>query len=76
MAASEGQSYSEGDTVMFQCNSGFSPADAMTAICTVGGVWSPDPGSLVCSESQGTLGTSCAPLTTNQGNYYNWVIPY
>ena len=67
MAASEGRSYPEGDTVMFQCDSGFSPADSMTAVCTVGGVWSPDPQSLVCSESQCTLGTTSAPATTDQG---------
>ena len=75
MAASEGQTYSEGDPVMFQCDSGFSPADTITAVCTVGGVWSPDPGSLVCTESQGTLGTTSAPGTIDQGNYYNWLIP-
>ena len=57
MAASDGQTYSVGDPVMFQCDPGFSPADTMTAVCTVGGVWSPDLGSFICSESQGTLGT-------------------
>ena len=77
MAASKGQTYSVCDPVMFQCDSGFSPADTMTAVCTVGGgggwggVWSPDPESLVYTESQGTLGTTSAPVTTDQGNYYN-----
>ena len=75
MTASGGQTYSEGDPVMFQCDSGFSPADTMTAVCTVGGGWSPDPESLVCTESQGTLGTTSAPVTTDQSNYYNCVIP-
>ena len=75
MAANEGQTYSVGDPVMFQCDSGFSPADTMTAVCTVGGVWSPDPESLVCSESQCILGTTSAPVTTDQGNYYEQVIP-
>ena len=75
MAASGGQTYSVGDMLMFQCDSGFSPADTMTAVCTVGGVWSPDPESLVCTESQCTLGTTSAPVTTDQGNYYLWVIP-
>ena len=75
VAASEGQTYSVGDPVMFQCDSGFSPADTMTAVCTVGGVWSPDPESLVCTESQSTLVTTAAPVTTDQGNYYKLVIP-
>ena len=74
MDARGGQTYSEDDVVMFQCDSGFSPADTMTAVCTVGGVWSPDPQSLVCSESQCTLGTTSAPVTTDQGNYYEQVI--
>ena len=63
--------YSVCDPVMFQCDPGFSPADTMTAVCTVGGMWSPDPGSLICSESQCTLGTTSAPVTTDQGDYYN-----
>ena len=37
MTASGGQTNSVYDPVMFQCDSGFSPADTMTAICTVGG---------------------------------------
>ena len=36
MAASDGLSYSKGDTVIFQCDSGYSPTYTRTAVCTVG----------------------------------------
>ena len=45
-----------GATVTFQCNPGFSPSGEMTATCTAGLIWDPDPGTAVCTP----------PVTTSE----------
>ena len=40
----------EGDTLTFQCNSGFTPAGAMASVCTSSGDWQPDPSTFQCSR--------------------------
>ena len=38
----------EGENVTFKCNSGFYPQQLMYAMCLPTGVWSIDPGRVVC----------------------------
>ncbi|XP_064402839.1 uncharacterized protein LOC135348523 [Halichondria panicea] len=49
-----GQSYTEGSQVTYQCNDGLFPMCVLTATCTrdgQNGVWEPDPSVVVCRTS-------------------------
>ena len=39
--------------ITFQCNPGLSPEGVMNATCTNAGVWSPDPGDVICKNITG-----------------------
>ena len=45
----------EGSVITFQCNSGLSPEENMTATCTNAGVWSTDPAGVKCMNITGKL---------------------
>ena len=42
----------EGDTLTFQCNSGFAPIGVMSSVCTSNGTWFPNPGTVQCSPGE------------------------
>ena len=42
----------EGDTLTFQCNSGFTPIGARSSVCVSNGTWFPDPGTFQCSPGE------------------------
>ena len=46
----------EGDTLTFQCNSGFTPIGVMSSVCKSNGTWSPDPGTVQCSPGEQVAG--------------------
>ena len=53
-----GQSYTEGSQVTYQCNDGLFPMCVLTATCTrdgQNGVWEPDPSVVVCRTSPGNV---------------------
>jgi hypothetical protein len=39
----------EGSQITYFCESGFVPGSMLKAICTLGGIWKPDPSRLVCT---------------------------
>ena len=43
------QNTTEGAEIFFRCNTGFVPAENMTAVCGADQRWSPDPDTLVCT---------------------------
>ena len=40
-----------GSTVSFQCSEGLSPPWVMNSTCNINGTWSPNPGELICTNS-------------------------
>ena len=52
----------EGDTLTFQCNSGFTPDGVMSSVCTSNGTWSPDPGTVQCSPGELVAGSTIQNL--------------
>ena len=45
----------QGDTLTFQCNSGFTPIGAIASVCTPIGDWLPDPSTFQCSPGNKQL---------------------
>ena len=43
------QNTTEGAEIVFRCNTGFDPAENMTAVCEANASWNPDPATVVCT---------------------------
>ena len=54
----------EGSVVIFQCDLGFVPEGAMTAVCESDGQWIPNPGGVTCSPRPTQVITLASPQTT------------